>query len=857
MSLSGTAVSPIAGLAAGSAAGVKSAPSHLVHLPGTNWNLWRSLVVRSAGFPAAIINELAAPQTVAAADHYLACRALASRHMGATKRSLRKEQAGSANLRRELEALKTAIATGNMEAMGDSKQARAAADAHKTAQETYETFTAAFHAEMETVHNRLIDFACEPRFREAMLWQGLDPTHNIWHNLQPESPAHARHKALRQIAMRVQRYALKNDSIGFFGPVGWGTIVEDAITIEARPGQDLLANRTVLFEGWTIDALAATLDTEELKPWIAPRVKAGVWIHQGCAYPPQRREVRLSEVEKAVLAHCVGNRTARELAQAVLEEGRLPSGTQEKDVFELLEQLVAAGLVIWRLEVPSQLHPELELANRFARIEDAALRERCTSALEELLKSRDQVALAAGNATELDSALQGLHSCFTRLTAQPSSRRGGQTYGGRTLVYEDCRRDCEIQVGTKLLNELAQPLEVLLDGARWALAEVGSVMKKQLRICLAELLELHKKSGKEVDCHLFLEYVRSKLFAENGWAAAFDPLKLEFQDMWKRVLGRPLQSSPDRMVFSAEEACARAAFTFPPREVGFNLGRYVSPDLMIAASSLDAIHRGEYFGVLGEIHCDNTLAASCLVTQHPDPRVLMQAASADTLDEMVISLHRPNSAWLARANDAFIQPHHWRYLFNDDPPHHPLCRTLPAGMLRIIDTGSEVAVRAIDGSIQFDALELFGGAATEESSRLMNEFFRPLPHAPRISLGNLVIAREQWNFVPADLPFLAQKDPARQFLDIRAWGKANGMPRRLFVKSPAERKPWFLDFDSPMLTAAFISLMKKVTGNASIRLTEMLPDLDHLWLTDRDGRRFTSELRLAARAVPGKRAAAH
>jgi len=90
----------------------------------------------------------------------------------------------------------------------------------------------------------------------------------------------------------------------------------------------------------------------------------------------------------------------------------------------------------------------------------------------------------------------------------------------------------------------------------------------------------------------------------------------------------------------------------------------------------------------------------------------------------------------------------------------------------------------------------------------------------------------------------------QQFLDIRAWGKANDMPRRVFVKSPAERKPWFLDFDSPMLTGTFASLMKKLSPDASVRLTEMLPDLDNLWLVDRDGQRFTGELRLLARAVP-------
>src|SRR5580704_3152585 len=114
MSLTETGVSPSLDLAAGSAVGVESVPSHLVRLPGTNWNLWRSFVVRGAGFPAAIIDELAAPQTAVAAGRCLAARALASRHTDAALRRLRGELAGT-NFRRELEALKTAIITGNME----------------------------------------------------------------------------------------------------------------------------------------------------------------------------------------------------------------------------------------------------------------------------------------------------------------------------------------------------------------------------------------------------------------------------------------------------------------------------------------------------------------------------------------------------------------------------------------------------------------------------------------------------------------------------------------------------------------------------------------------------------------------
>src|SRR5215470_3572832 len=197
MSLVDTGTAPAVDLTFnGTAAGAESTVSHLVQLPGTRWNLWRTLVIRGAGFPAAMIEELSAQQTAAAADHYLACRALASRHTDAALRRLRGELAGSAELRQKLEALKAAIATGGMEELSNHQLAATAAETHAKTEQARELFLAAYQAETEAIHDRLMGFAGEPRFREAMLWQGLDPTHHIWHNLQPESPAHARRKAL-------------------------------------------------------------------------------------------------------------------------------------------------------------------------------------------------------------------------------------------------------------------------------------------------------------------------------------------------------------------------------------------------------------------------------------------------------------------------------------------------------------------------------------------------------------------------------------------------------------------------------------------------------------------------------------
>jgi hypothetical protein len=408
-------------------------------------------------------------------------------------------------------------------------------------------------------------------------------------------------------------------------------------------------------------------------------------------------------------------------------------------------------------------------------------------------------------------------------------------------VYEDCRRDCEVQIGTKLLEDLAQPLEILFNAARWAVAEVATVMQRHMRRCLSEMQQ--EQQGK-IDCHLFSEYVLNSLWPAQKHGTAFETSIAAFQEKWARVLGRPSSSSSSHF----EEVRARALSMFPPRDGGWSFGRYVSPDLMIAADSLDAICRGDYLGVLGEIHAGNSMNA--FAATHSDVRQLQQAIAEDTRNEMVVIRQRPKANWLARVNHDLILPHNWRYQFGDDPPNYPLCRPLPAGMLVVCDAGSSVMVQARDGSIQFDALELFAGPLLDEACRCMVEFRPHSSHMPRISLGNLVISREQWIVHPKDMSFLRQSDPALQFLESRAWARSRAMPRRVFITSPAERKPWFMDFESPMLTSIFAGLMKKLQEDASVKIAEMLPDSGQHWLVDRKGCRFTCELRMVARAVP-------
>lgn len=75
--------------------------------------------------------------------------------------------------------------------------------------------------------------------------------------------------------------------------------------------------------------------------------------------------------------------------------------------------------------------------------------------LSELELARTDVQAAAGNPDRLDVALENLEQIFTRLTGVAATRAEGKMYAGKTLVYEDSRRDAEVLLGRDFLEASA------------------------------------------------------------------------------------------------------------------------------------------------------------------------------------------------------------------------------------------------------------------------------------------------------------------------------------------------------------------------------------------------------------------
>jgi hypothetical protein len=110
----------------------------------------------------------------------------------------------------------------------------------------------------------------------------------------------------------------------------------------------------------------------------------------------------------------------------------------------------------------------------------------------------------------------------------------------------------------------------------------------------------------------------------------------------------------------------------------------------------------------------------------------------------------------------------------------------------------------------------------------------------RAQLGRLVVRRATWKAPAGEL--------AASPVGLSAWARERGLPRRVFARSPLERKPRFVDFESPSLLrtlARFAARAREQAPGAEMEFTEMLPDPDGCWL-ESDAGHHTSELRVVA-----------
>ncbi|HEX7837430.1 MAG TPA: lantibiotic dehydratase, partial [Kofleriaceae bacterium] len=642
------------------------------------------------------------------------------------------------------------------------------------------------------------------------------------------------------VAKYLIRYCLKNDTIGFFGPMGWGWIDPDADALTVEPGPGLLAQRFTRFEHWCIDTLAERLSADpRLLPWMPPRRLPFVRLEGTRLHPLMGAPVELGAASARALALSTGEHTARQVAAALQADPALGISS-EAEALALLQEHKTRGWIRWALEVPNvEPYPERPLRRRLESIDDPALRAEALAPLDDLIAKRDAVARCAGDAEALARALDQLNEAFSTHTEARALRREGQTYAGRSLVYEDCRRDVALTFGPDLLRRIGPGLQLLLDSARWLTSQLGARYQATFEAAFdalraaapsMSLLPFHLGVSK----HFPFTASRAGMYVTPEIAR---PIIAELQQRWATLLS----ISPDerRVQRSSADLAGAARELFGAPGPGWPTARYHAPDLMLAASSAEAIRRGDFLAVLGELHMGiNTLESPGLFFLHPHQEDLVRALDSD--------LARPRLAPTVpkdRATRSTIVPFTSRsieFAYDMSPSWRPPSSVLAASELVVERVDGALAVRSRDGTFCVHILEFYDWLLSFQFTNSL-KLLPPRPHTPRVTIDNVVLCHETWRFATKDLPFLHLKDPTERYIAARRWARDHGLPERVFFRASSERKPFFFDLTSPILLKVFSKMAK---ASEEITLAEALPDVGALWLVDRQGRSYTSELRM-------------
>jgi hypothetical protein len=766
--------------------------SHRVPLEGTTWSVWRDMCLRSAGFPADMMLAICDEPLARSAD-LIGADLIGADLTGADPAS------------------GVAYDTAFADAAARLSRAVAAVDA-------------------------------DPRFREAVTWQNPGLAQRLRDARVGTSRRSADRKRELLIANYLQRYCLKNETIGFFGPVGWASADSGAAALVVVPGEQLLARRTTYFEVWAIDKVAAAIARQgRALGWLRPRRTRSVYLAGNVLHRPHRKPVTLTDAELRVLRACDGSRTISDVLD----------GAGEPDARAVLARLAELGAVRLDLEGPADTWPERLLRDKLELIADPAARAAALAPVDQMVRARDAVTATAGDPAGLARALAGLAETFEHVTGSPATRRAGEIYAGRTLVYQDAVRDVRVELGPALIGALAAPLGLVLDSARWLVNDIID----RYRVYFTELYDREiARTGGPVLLQRLLIVASPNLRRRESELAAASTAELERR--WAQVLGPP--QSPSRHQVSADAISARAAECFPGRPVAWSGARQHSPDIMLAAASPDEVERGNFLLVLGELHlATNTLDQRDFVEQHPDPARLLAAEQADRGPERINIIYGKDHPYVTSRTSppsALIGPGqlHWSADITDsfDPPETDT--VLPGAAMIVARRGEDLVVQvppsgAEPSGAELDFFEVIGDAMMQVT---MDAFHltAPAEHWPRITIDRFVLSREQWTFQVADSAWAFAKDEQERYCLARRWRQEHQLPERVFYRVPVEFKPAAADFRSIVLVNLFAKHIRltQAAGHTRYTVTEMLPDSDQLWLTDRQGRRYSSELRIIA-----------
>jgi hypothetical protein len=391
-------------------------------------------------------------------------------------------------------------------------------------------------------------------------------------------------------------------------------------------------------------------------------------------------------------------------------------------------------------------------------------------------------------------------------------------YGARTLCYLDCMRDLDVTMGPALIAGMAPALEALFEAGRWWSGRVNAIGRRVIEQALPD--------GRGPFMPVLMQVMQGLMQLPPELADALGELH--------RRLAL-LLAEPDPATIGS-----RAQAAFADREPAWPLAAFQSVDVQIAARDEAALAAGDHLAVVGDVHLgNNPLIQGVFALRHADPAALLARITATAGPGMPVML----PPWSPTMGfDARGMP-----LTSDDMVHLAVMPDTRAQGDRRTWLPDELMVDGLDlvdrtGALRVSLIDAFWLPIFISGARTLT-LLPEDDHTPRVTVGETVLRRQGWSIPVTEIPDRGE--------DVAAFTRDRGMPRRLFTKSPLERKPMYLDTESPVLCRILCRQARHAAAAAAapghrLAFTEMLPAPDQCWLADPDGNRYVSELRMVA-----------
>jgi amino acid adenylation domain-containing protein len=774
--------------------------THLVRLT-SDWALWRTVCLRGAGFPVRLLAALGDADLARAADAAIAADTAAPA-LAASDPAAR-DRAGAA-------------------------------------------YAAEFTAAVGRLSAALHEAASLPALREAVAWQnrhalttGIDAL--VRRGAQPakRNAQHRQHEAL--VASYLQRYCAKNDTIGFFGPVGWSQIDDGrGIRISYAGPEFSLAARTTYLEGWAVQAIMAG-HSSALRPWLVPRQVPFVGVDGSLLRLPLTPPVPLTEAEAAVMRACDGTRNAGEIAAALVADPSSSFG-DVAEVFALMALLADSRRLAWQVEAaPQDPWAERSMKALLSRVTDDGVRVPAEKALGELTAARNELADAAGDADRVAVAMAGLEATFTHLAGVPPTRRAGELYGGRTLVYEECLRGDTVRLGADVLAGLRAPLALVLDSARWFTTACGALYERRFEEAYRQRAAV---LGTDIVPLADAWMLVSDVLADPP--QLIEPVMSALRHRWAEILD--LLPGARLVQLRAADLAERVTSAFPAQPLPWPMAVHHSPDLMIAGAAATG---GRLTWVLGEVHPSVVTMRYATWQEFHDATDAVRAAVRHDLREPTVWMAETGKigGTHTRLCNVLSSPGDIRFAFARDSCGYDPRTTVTVGECDLVRSSAGLRVRRRDGTFERGLLEVVGDLIGATSSNCF-DLVPPGTHVPRVTIDELVVSRETWRLAVTEPAFAGTADERARYLQARAWAARHGLPRHVFMRFTGERKPIYADLTSlasvDLIARSLRRSCRNADADATVTVTEMLPAPDQAWLTDARGQRYTAELRMVA-----------